>query len=47
MEMSMAVVKSGRRGGDGYGGGEECGVGGDGYGGGEECEVGWRWVWRW
>ena len=47
VEMGMAVVKSARWGGDGYGGGEECDVGGYGYGGGEECEVGWIWVWRW
>ena len=46
VEMGMAVVKSARWSGDGYGGGEECDVGGDGYGGGEECEVVWRWVWR-
>ena len=44
--MGMAVVKSGRWGGDGYGGDDECDVGGDGYCGGDECEVGWRWVWR-
>ena len=32
--MSMAVLNCAMWGGDGYGGGEECGVGGDGYGGG-------------
>ena len=57
--MGMAVVKSARWGGDGYGGGEECEVvlyrppptrvrGGVDMGMAVvECELGWRWVWRW